>query len=271
MGSIVFPVMPSGRARWFAPCGLWVILALPRALPAQPSAGAAAGSRPLRELSASGPLVAASSGTGFVVDRAGHVLTNKHVVRGCGALRVRTDSLAPVAATVLATDTDDDLALLALAQPVLEPVRFRSGPGPRPGDDVVVAGFPLVGLLGDQLHVSVGIVNALAGLYNDLHNLQMSAPVQQGNSGGPLLDASGNVVGVVVTKLDARAIAEQVGDLPQNVNFAIKAAVAREFLDAQNVRYATAPSDTARSHADVGEIARRATVMVECARSPRNR
>ena len=233
-------------------------------LPASPDAGGLA----VQVRGARGPLVAISSGSGFVVDAEGHVLTNKHVIRACSAVRVRTDALPPVAARLVATDPDDDLALLAVDQPALVPARFRVGAGPRPGDDVVVAGYPLVGLLADQMHVSVGTVNALAGMYNDRHNLQMSAPVQPGNSGGPLLDASGNVVGVVVTKLNARAVADEVGDLPQNVNFAIKADVAREFLDAQGVRYATAPSDTARSNADVGEIARRVTVMVECGREP---
>jgi S1-C subfamily serine protease len=229
---------------------------------ASPSRAAAT---PTSELSAR-PYVGTTSGSGFVVDADGHVLTNKHVVRGCASVRVRSDSMRPVVATVVATDPDDDLALLLAAQPLLAPARFRANAGPRPGDDVVAVGFPLVGLLADQMHVSVGTVNALAGLYNDLHNLQMSAPVQPGNSGGPLLDGSGNVVGVVVTKLDARAVAEQMGDLPQNVNFAIKAGVAREFLETQGVKVRTATSAVAKSNADVGEMGRAVTVLVECVR-----
>ena len=210
--------------------------------------------------------VGTRSGSGFVVDANGHVLTNKHDVRSCASVRVRSDSTRAIDAKVVATDPDDDLALLLAAQPLLAPARFRANAGPRPGDDVVAVGFPLVGLLADQMHVSVGTVNALAGLYNDLHNLQMSAPVQPGNSGGPLLDGSGNVVGVVVTKLDARAVAEQMGDLPQNVNFAIKAAVAREFLASQGVEVRTWQSTVARSNADVGEMGRAVTVLVECVR-----
>jgi S1-C subfamily serine protease len=107
-------------------------------------------------------------------------------------------------------------------------------------------------------------VNALAGMYNDAHQLQMSAPVQPGSSGGPLLDASGNVVGVVVTKLNAKVVADAMGDIPQNVNFALKSGVARTFLSQNGVQVATAPLAAPRSHADIGDIGRRMTVLVEC-------
>jgi S1-C subfamily serine protease len=210
---------------------------------------------------ASGP---SSSGTGFVVSRdAGLVLTNKHVVRACGQVRVRVDGKSRVA-SVQAIDADDDLALLHVALPPGTTATFRQDPAVRPGDDVVAVGYPLAGLLADQANVSTGSVNALAGLYNDLHLLQMSTPVQPGSSGGALLDASGNVVGVVVTKLNAKVVAEETGDIPQNVNFAVKASVAREFLNAHGVAFHTAPSTTPRSNADVGEIGRQVTILVEC-------
>jgi S1-C subfamily serine protease len=211
---------------------------------------------------ASGP---SSSGTGFVVSRdAGFVLTNKHVVRACGQVRVRVDGGKSRLATVEAIDADDDLALLHVSLPPGPTANFRQDPAVRPGDDVVAVGFPLAGLLADQANVSTGSVNALAGLYNDLHLLQMSTPVQPGSSGGALLDASGNVVGVVVTKLNAKVVAEETGDIPQNVNFAVKASVAREFLREHNVAFHTAPSTTPRSNADVGEIGRQVTILVEC-------
>jgi S1-C subfamily serine protease len=118
--------------------------------------------------------------------------------------------------------------------------------------------------LADQVNVSTGSINALAGMYNDERVLQMSAPVQPGSSGGPLFDASGNVVGVVVTKLNAKVVAEAMGDIPQNVNFALKGAVARSFLEANGVRFEQGAPGPSRSHADIGEIGRRVTVLVEC-------
>ena len=206
-----------------------------------------------------------SSGSGFVVSReGGFVLTNKHVVRGCAQVKVRVDGGKPRNAIVQAFDPDDDLALLRVALPNGSSATFREDPAVRPGDDVVAVGYPLAGLLADQVNVSTGTVNALAGLYNDLHLLQMSAPVQPGSSGGALFDASGHVVGVVVTKLNARVVAEETGDIPQNVNFAVKASVAREFLRQQGVAFRTAPSTTPRSNADVGDVGRQVTILVEC-------
>lgn len=206
-----------------------------------------------------------SSGSGFIVSRErGLVLTNKHVVRGCAAVKVRMAGGESRVAVVRALDQDDDLALLETRLPEGPAVSFRDDPAVRPGDDVVAVGYPLNGLLADQVNVSTGTVNALAGLYNDLHVLQMSAPVQPGSSGGALFDASGNVVGVVVTKLNAKLVADETGDIPQNVNFALKAAVARDFLKSQRVSVRTAPSSVRRSNADVGEIGRQVTVLVEC-------
>ncbi len=101
----------------------------------------------------------------------------------------------------------------------------------RQGEDIVVYGFPLPGVLSSGGNVSTGNVTALTGLGDDSRFLQISAPVQPGNGGGPLLDRSGNVVGVVVSKLNALSVASATGDVPQNVNFAIKASVALAFLE----------------------------------------
>jgi S1-C subfamily serine protease len=214
-----------------------------------------------------GPFSAGSTGSGFVVSASGHLITNRHVVRGCAAVRVRPEGGVPRAATVVALDPDDDLALLKTDTTFASVAAFRGGMDPRAGEDVVAVGYPLNGLLADQPHVTIGSISALAGLYNDLHELTISTPVQPGNSGGPLLDAHGTVVGVVVTKLNARAVAEETGDLPQNVNFAIKGAIAREFLASQGVVPVTgiaSESRSALSNADVGDVGRRVTVLVEC-------
>ena len=205
-----------------------------------------------------------SSGSGFVVTRDGGVLTNKHVVRGCTAVRVQIDGKTSVAATVRAVDPLRDLAYLETELRPKVVATFRAAPSIRPGDDVVAVGFPLAGLLADQANVTRGSVNALAGLHNDQDILQMDAAVQPGSSGGPLFDLSGNVVGIVVTKLNAMLIAEEMGDFPQNVNFAIKERVARLFLADQGVDVVTAPPGVPRSAADVGDIGRQTTTLVEC-------
>ena len=207
-----------------------------------------------------------ASGSGFVVTSDGHVVTNRHVVNSCQSVGVRADSAAAWGAKVVALHPRDDLAVLRADVTFGNVASFRVGGSIRPGDDIVAVGFPLAGLLADEPSVTTGSVSALAGIHNDPTILQMSAPVQQGSSGGPLFDASGNVVGVVVTKLNARIVAEETGDMPQNVNFALKADVARAFLDELAIGYRTAPAGPRLSNADVGDIGRRVTVMVECYR-----
>ncbi|MDA1325678.1 MAG: serine protease, partial [Proteobacteria bacterium] len=87
----------------------------------------------------------------------------------------------------------------------------------RTGNDIIVAGYPLHGLLSSDLNVTKGIISALTGPGDDRRIMQITAPVQPGNSGGPLLDTSGNVVGVIVSKLNALRVARATGTLPANV------------------------------------------------------
>jgi S1-C subfamily serine protease len=205
-----------------------------------------------------------ATGTGFVVSHAGHVLTNLHVVGDCALVRTGHGGVAGEPTTVTAVDSNNDLALLLPPASTHATAKFRQSRGVRPGDSVVAVGFPLQGLLASSANVATGTVSALAGIRDDSRYLQISVPVQPGNSGGPLLDMSGNVVGVVVAKLDALKVAEATGDIPQNVNFAIKDSVVRSFLDAKGIEYATAPSDLVLTAAEVGERATAFTVLVEC-------
>ena len=203
----------------------------------------------------------ASTGSGIIVSSQGHVLTNKHVVDECSEVRVPPSSTVDVQAR----DTAIDLALLKMPSGQNDrAAKFRDGRGIRSGDDVVVVGYPLRGLLASEANVTTGTVSALAGPDDDRRLFQITAPVQPGNSGGPVLDASGNVVGVVVAKLDAIRIAQATGDIPQNINFAISAGTVRSFLDAQSVPYDTAPSNDNLQAADVAVGAKAFTVVIEC-------
>ncbi|HUQ82146.1 MAG TPA: serine protease [Gemmatimonadaceae bacterium] len=207
-----------------------------------------------------------ATGSGFVVNAAGYVVTNRHVVQGCRAITVRGDSSVRSSASVVATHGRYDIAVLRANTSFDAVALFRDGAVIRPGDDVVAVGFPLAGLLANEPSVSTGSVNALAGIHDDRSVFQMSAPVQQGSSGGPVFDSSGNVVGIVVTKLNASLVAEETGDLPQNVNFALKGEIARTFLDELAIAYRSMPSSAHLANADVGDIGRRVAIMVECYR-----
>lgn len=127
-------------------------------------------------------------------------------------------------------------------------------------------GYPYAGLLSTAPQVTTGSVTALAGIGDDSRFLQITAAIQPGNSGGPLFDLSGNVVGTVVSTLDPLIMAKLTGSVPQNVNFAIKSGTVREFLDAKGIGYQTASSTTRMDPADVSEAGAKSVVMVECTR-----
>lgn len=201
----------------------------------------------------------AFSGTAFFVSNDGVALTNAHVVEGCRYIR-----FTGVTARLLARDGANDLALLGTD---LHPAKWASWRlSLRQGEDIVVYGFPLTGVLSSGGNVVTGNITALAGLEDDSRFLQISAPVQPGNSGGPLFDRYGNVVGVVVAKLNALKIASATGDIPQNVNFAIKASVAVGFLDAQRVTHFDREIAGTLSTPDIAAQAQALAVQVICIR-----
>ena len=205
-----------------------------------------------------------SSGTGFFVSAAGHVLTNNHVIEGCNRTTIRIMGEAAVDAVVVSANSDVDLALLIAPVQPRARASFRAERSVRQGEEVVVFGFPLHGELSSQGNLTDGLVTALSGFFDDLRVMQVSAPVQPGNSGGPVMDRGGNIVGVIVSGADTQVFMAEGRDLPQNVNFAIRASLARSFLDTNNVDYDLARSDRALSVADIGEQAQDFTVLILC-------
>jgi hypothetical protein len=206
-------------------------------------------------------------GSGVVIGARGEILTNSHVVEACEKITVQLAAGNSEPAALVARDARNDLAVVRIDSSPASVAAFREGAQIRAGETVVALGYPLSGLLASSANLSVGNVSALAGLGDDPRHVQISAPVQPGNSGGPLLDASGHLVGIVTAKLNAAQVARMTGDFPQNVNFAIKAEVARAFLDGKGISYRTAPSDQQLSPADVGDMARPFTVHVRCQRT----
>jgi len=204
------------------------------------------------------------SGTGFVITPGGFVVTNNHVAGECTEVRARHGGDQLGALSVVAKDAQNDLALLKLAARFPDAAMFREDRGLRQGDNVVVYGFPLGGMLTTQGNLTTGTISALSGLGNDSRMLQVSAPIQPGNSGGPLLDAGGNVIGVVASQLRALPAAQAIGVIPQNVNFAIKSGVVRNFLDANGVEYRTTAETRDMKTADVADRAKKFTLFIEC-------
>jgi len=134
----------------------------------------------------------------------------------------------------------------------------------RSGDSVVAIGYPYHGLLTSDFTVTTGIVSSLSGLLNDTRFLQISAAVQPGNSGGPLIDTSGQIVGMVAAKINALKFVRATGNIPENINFAIKTGAIRDFLDNSVVPYQTAEPKGELKTAEIAGNARAYTLLISC-------
>jgi S1-C subfamily serine protease len=120
--------------------------------------------------------------------------------------------------------------------------------------------------LGEDRIVTTGVVSSLAGLGNDRRNLQISAPIQPGNSGGPVLGEDDALLGVAVSSIGTLQEAQVIGGaVPQNANFAVSTGTLQSFLSAHNVAYVlTNGSEPKKNSAEIASLASRFTVMIEC-------
>lgn len=204
-----------------------------------------------------------ASGTGFFINKQGAILTNAHVVASCKSIMVQNVGLA----VVQVADVRTDLAVLRVSGAADHPfARFDESMLARLGEETIVFGYPLSDVLATSGNLTTGNISALAGIRNDVSRFQISAPIQSGNSGGALLNRSGNVLGVIVSKFNVLKELVETGEVPQNVNFAIKGSIAKSFLDVNNVAYSEATSVETLSIADVAAKAQSFTVFILCER-----
>lgn len=233
--------------------------------PPKPAARvAAAGPEPTGAPETKPGKLADQTGTGFVVSANGHVVTNHHVIDGCvGDIQGNLTGEAPVKLRVVSNDETNDLALLQAPSPFKEVATIKEK-SVHSGDSVVAIGFPFRGLLTSDFTVTTGIVSSLSGILNDTRFLQISAAVQPGNSGGPLLSSTGELVGVVAAKLNALKVAKATGSIPENINFAIKTGALRDFLDNSVVPYQTAELKAELKTTDIARNARGFTLLISC-------
>ena len=168
------------------------------------------------------------SGSGFFITSDGFFLTNYHVVKGAERIQIRVGDTSSEAKLVKSDPANDIAVLKADGQFVSLPIGPASGVSI--GDDVFTVGFPAPLIEGFAPKLTKGNVNAASGLQDDPRFFQISIPVQPGNSGGPLVDERGNVVGIVTSTLSP-TVALSAGFIPQNVNFAVKTAYALPLIE----------------------------------------
>jgi len=212
---------------------------------------------------ATGRLQKVSEGTVFVVSKDGDAVTASHVVAECRQLRLHGRGGV---ATIRRTDTQHDLALLHVPGNIDAVAMLSSDPGAlRQGDAVVVFGYPLNAWLSNGGNLTPGTVSALTGLGNDPNQWQITAPIQPGSSGSPVLDQRGVVVGVVSMHLSDARLREATGSSGQSLNFAVAGTRLNTFLREQRVPFREGGFFRfPRSNADIADEARTFTRVIEC-------
>jgi S1-C subfamily serine protease len=168
-------------------------------------------------------------GSGFFITKDGYLLTNFHVVKEASRVEVKYKAkLFP--AEVIEVDPVNDLALLKVSGTDFAPLAISHKDSADLGDEVFTIGFPNIQMQGSEPKYTDGKISSLAGIQDDPSQYQISVPVQPGNSGGPLCDINGEVVGIVVARLNDLAALRESGAVPQNVNYAVKAKHVLELL-----------------------------------------
>jgi S1-C subfamily serine protease len=206
-----------------------------------------------------------SSGTGFFITPDGFIITAYHVIKDASKVKLVTNQGIKTAVVVKA-DSTNDIAILKTENAQYQSLPIKSSMGTKLGSDVFTLGFPNVQLQGFEPKYTKGNISSLSGIQDDTRHFQISTPVQPGNSGGPLIDSTGNVIGIVVAKMaDVEALAA-TGSIPQNVNYAIKSSFALALLETlpEASRNLTPPSQKERNSADIVDEAQKAVVLIFC-------
>lgn len=202
-----------------------------------------------------------ATGTGFFISERGHVLTNFHVVADSKELKVVTAEGKTLAASIVKLDPANDIALIRVDAPS-PALHLGSAHEMRRGDSITALGYPLIELQGQEMKATFGRVNALSGAGGDVRYFQIDAPIQPGNSGGPVLDERGQVVGIATATASTIGVARAKGYLPQNVNYAVKASYARPLLESESLGLLQSAEATRMTPADLVEKAEAAVVLV---------
>jgi len=161
-----------------------------------------------------------STGTGFFISNDGFLLTNSHVVENSSNVSIIFNGVE-VVASVVARDSVNDIALLKIDIKTVG-IPLEVSKKTLKGSEISILGYPNIGLQGNEQKATFGYINSNSGMKGDLRYYQMSAPIQAGNSGSPVLNNSGSVIGIATSTLNQSAVIKSTGNLAQNVNYAMK-------------------------------------------------
>ena len=199
-------------------------------------------------------VVAAASGSGFFVSRSGHIITNHHVVEGCDAVKVSFKG-DDIKAKILAVDKMNDLAILK-SNITPQQVYSVATEDATLLENIIIAGYPLGKKVSSSIKTSKGSITSLSGYGDNFSEFQTDAALNQGNSGGPVMNQKGNIVGVAVAAYGKKEGVE-------SFNFGIKSSTLKIFASSNGLKFLP-PNDRDLSNKDLGQLITKATVYLEC-------
>jgi len=171
------------------------------------------------------------SGTGFAISENGLIATACHIVKDAKTIKVYLATDSFVSARVLHNDPVNDLAVIKIENPTPNFLQIAPIRSLKTGDRVFTIGFPVSSVLGKEAKYTEGVVSSLSGIQGASSLLQITVPVQPGNSGGALVNERGEVVGIVTSSAAILPFIKESGTLPQNVNWAVKADYLRPLIE----------------------------------------
>jgi S1-C subfamily serine protease len=182
-----------------------------------------------------------SSGTGWFISPK-HVVTCNHVISDHSKYYlIQNGSDKKIPLKLVVADRQNDIAVLQIVPLDVEASSFipLSTGKTSAGEEVFTVGYPHTDLLGKEPKYTEGSISSTTGIRDDPRALQVSVPIQSGNSGGPLLGEDGRAVGIITSKLAAAKVFEWTGDLPQNINYAVKSVYLRILLESEDIEFST--------------------------------
>lgn len=176
-----------------------------------------------------------STGTGFFISNDGYMLTNSHVIEGSSNISVILNGKS-VPATLIERDSSNDIALLKVNESVKGlPIELKKNT--KQGAEIAILGYPNIGLQGNKQKANFGYINSNSGIQGDTRYFQIDSPIQPGNSGSPMVNKNGVVIGIASASLNQSAAIRSTGTLAQNVNYAVKITYALPMLISHGVKY----------------------------------
>ena len=207
-------------------------------------------------------LITIGSGSAFYINSQGYALSNNHVINICKQSVARVNG-KEILFRVIATDKTNDVAILKTDMRNKDYIKINSD-GAKLGENIVAVGYPLAGRLSDSVKITRGIVSSLSGINNNIGQIQIDAALQPGNSGGPVLNEDGEMVGIASAGLNKLLMAKEAKYIPENVNFAVASPIVVNILKNKKVKYYTKLFGGSYSTTELAELGNKATLQLLC-------